>query len=188
MLEETFAASALPPELLAVERAEEATAVASEESVKHPREMTPQEIEARIVVLGFGGSCDQYLEFREILKQELPAGTSVALRGSTVTGVRWEDGAPFDADGPGTSDLDITLIGDEVMNCWDPSGFYIPGLHTKPLCDKEPQIAEGLNPLRKKLEKVAGRPVNFQATNNLVLYARDILFDQPYYMLIEMPA
>ena len=26
------------------------------------------------------------------------------LRGSAVTGVRWQDGAPFDADGPGTSD------------------------------------------------------------------------------------
>jgi hypothetical protein len=32
---------------------------------------------------------------------------------------------------------------------------------------------------------MVGRPVNFQATSNLILFARDVLFDQPYYTLIE---
>ncbi len=32
-----------------------------------------------------------------------------------ITGSRWEDGAPFDAAGPGTSDLDLTFVGGEVL-------------------------------------------------------------------------
>ena len=45
----------------------------------------------------------------------IPPGTTVVLRGSAVTGIRWKDGAPFDADGPGTSDLDLTLVGSDVL-------------------------------------------------------------------------
>jgi hypothetical protein len=29
------------------------------------------------------------------------------------------------------------------------------------------------------------RPVSFQATANMILFARDVLFHQRYYMLIE---
>ena len=42
-----------------------------------------------------------------------------------------------------------------------------------------------LNPLREELQKLAGRPVNFQATSNVILYARDVLFDEPYCMVME---
>ena len=49
------------------------------------------------------------------------------LRGSAVTGTRWRDGAPFDADGPGTSDLDLTLVGDEVIGLFKITGFFVPG-------------------------------------------------------------
>jgi hypothetical protein len=150
-----------------------------------PKEMSDEEIRARIVRLGFGGDGQRFESFCETLREGLPGGTGVALRGSVVTSERWEDGAPFDADGQGTSDLDVTLIGSKVMEYWLEDAFYIPGLHTKPLGDKDPLIAPGLNPLRESLQKLARRPVNFQATSNLVLFTRDVLFSQPYFTLIE---
>lgn len=152
---------------------------------KEPKEMADDEIRARIIRLGFGGDERRFEEFCKRLRAGLPEGTGVALRGSVVTAERWEDGAPFDSKGQGTSDLDVTLIGDKVMEYWMEEAFYIPALHTKPLGDKDPDIAPSLNPLRKALQEIVGRPVNFQATHDLVLYARDVLFDQPYFMLIE---
>lgn len=152
---------------------------------KEAKEMTEQEIRERVLLLGFGGDERLMMAFRKRLEAELPKGTGVALRGSVVTNKRYEDGKPFDADGKGTSDLDVTLIGSKVMEYWKEDGYYIPALHTKPLCDEDPEIAVGLNPLRKALQKLVGRPVNFQATANLVLYARDVLFDEPYFVLTE---
>ncbi|MCA1817403.1 MAG: hypothetical protein LC746_13610 [Acidobacteria bacterium] len=148
-------------------------------------EMTDEEIVARIVRLGFGGDEGRYQKFCETLRASLPEGTGVALRGSVVTATRWEDGAPFDAGGHGTSDLDVTLIGAEVMRCWDEESYYIPALHTKPLGDKDPKCAPTLNPLREELQRVARRPVNIQATANIILFARDVLFGQPYFTIIE---
>ncbi|MDQ6653385.1 MAG: hypothetical protein M3Y84_11650 [Acidobacteriota bacterium] len=152
---------------------------------KDVKDMSDEQIEERIVRLAFDGDALKYREFCAKLKAGLPDGTGVALRGSVVTNKRWEDGKPFDAGGRGTSDLDITLIGDKVMEFWNEDAFYIPGLHTKPLCDKDPSIASALNPLREELQKVAARPVNFQATSNFILYSRDVLFDEPYCMVIE---
>ena len=149
------------------------------------KEMTDDEIRSRIIGLGFGGDAGRFENFCETLRRGLPNGTGVALRGSVVTGERWEDGSPFDADGPNTSDLDVTLVGEEVMNLWSKDAFYIPTLHTKPLGDKDPDIALELDPLRRQLQDLAGRPVNFQATSNLILFGRDVLFDQPYFTIIE---
>lgn len=152
---------------------------------KDPKEMTDEEIRARIIQLGFDRDQTRFETFCEKLQKGLPQGTGVALRGSVITGERWEDGAPFDADGHGTSDLDVTLVGEKVMDYWLEDAFYIPGLHTKPLSDKDCNIAPDLNPLRENLQQVVGRPVNFQATSNLILFARDVLFNQPYFTLIE---
>jgi predicted ATPase len=107
------------------------------------------------------------------------------LRGSAVIGVRWEDGAPFDADGPGTSDLDLTLVGGDMLKLWSDDAFYIPKLHTAPLNDDTPESCPSLVPLRRALCKIAGRAVNIQATASLVQYVRDVLFDQPYFTLID---
>jgi hypothetical protein len=74
------------------------------------------------------------------------------------------------------------------MKYWKEDGFYIPVLHTKPLGDKDPDIAPALNSLRLKLQRMVGRPVNFQATSNFILFARDVIFDQPYFTLIEAEA
>jgi len=147
--------------------------------------MSDEQVEARIVRLAFDGDALRYREFCAKLKAGLPEGTGFALRGSVVTNKRWEDGEPFDAGGRGTSDLDVTLVGDKVMEYWNEDAFYIPLLHTKPLCDEDPGIAPALNSLRQELQKLARRPVNFQATANLILYARDVLLDEPYYTVIE---
>lgn len=149
------------------------------------REMSSEEVRRRIVELGFDGDEARFAKFCAMLTEGLPPHTGVALRGSVVTDERWADGRPFDADGPGTSDLDVALIGSDVMTFWDSNAYYIPLLHTKPLGDKDPDIAPGLNPLRTALQEMVGRPVNFQATANLVLFARDVFMGQPYFVVVE---
>jgi len=151
---------------------------------KDAYEMNEKEIRARIVTLAFGGDERLYIAFYRKLQQGLPEGTGIVLRGSVVTNKRHEDGTPFDSQGKGTSDLDVTLVGNKVMEAWVSDGYYIPGLHTKPLCDKDPNIAPSLNDLRESLQKLVGRPVNFQATSSLVLYGRDVLFGEAYYVVV----
>jgi hypothetical protein len=152
---------------------------------KTPKEMSDAQVHDRIVRLAFDGDSLRFKEFCAKLNAGLPEGTGIVFRGSVITNKRWKDGGPFDEKGRGTSDLDVTLVGDEVMGLWDNGAFYIPALHTKPLCDEDPDIAPALDPLREELQELAGRPVNFQATANLILFARDVLFDEPYFTLIE---
>ena len=152
---------------------------------KDAHEMNEAEVRSRIITLGFGGDERLFIGFYKKLQQSLPEGTGIVLRGSVVTNKRHEDGNPFDSQGVGTSDLDVTLVGSKVMEMWDSGAFYLPGLHTKPLCDADPDIAPNLNPLRESLQKMVGRPVNMQATSSLVLYGRDVLFGEPYYMVVE---
>ena len=152
---------------------------------KDIKNMTEEQVEDRIVRLAFDGDALRFREFIAKLKSGLPEGTGVALRGSVITNKRWEDGEPFDAGGRGSSDLDVTLIGDKVMEFWNDDGYYIPALHTKPLCDEDTSVAPALDPLRQELQKLAARPVNFQATSNFILFSRDVLFDEPYYTAIE---
>jgi hypothetical protein len=151
---------------------------------KDAYEMSENEIRSRIITLAFGGDERLFIAFYRKLQQGLPEGTGIVLRGSVVTNKRHEDGTPFDSQGKSTSDVDVTVVGNEVMEMWDPSAFYIPGLHTKPLCDKDPDIAPGLNPLRESLQQLIGRPVNIQATSSLVLYGRDVLFGEPYFVVV----
>ncbi|MCI0445108.1 hypothetical protein L0152_18105 [bacterium] len=86
---------------------------------KDTDEMTDQEIRNRIIRLGFCADEKLMESFREKIQAGLPPNTGVALRGSVVTNERYEDQSEFDADGPGTSDLDVTLIGDEVIKKWN---------------------------------------------------------------------
>jgi hypothetical protein len=151
---------------------------------KDPHEMSESEIRSRIVTLAFGGDERLFIAFYRKLQQGLPEGTGIVVRGSVVTNKRHEDGTPFDSQGKGTSDIDVTLVGKKVMEAWNESSFYIPGLHTKPLCDKDPDVAPSLNDLRTAVQKLVGRPVNIQATSSLVLYARDVLFGEPYYVVV----
>ncbi len=151
---------------------------------KDAYEMNEGELRSRIITLAFGGDERLFIAFYRKLQQGLPEGTGITLRGSVVTNKRHEDGTPFDSQGQSTSDVDVTLVGSKVMELWSSDAFYIPGLHTKPLCDKDPDIAPTLNPLRESLQKLIGRPVNMQATSSLVLYGRDVLFGEPYFVVV----
>ena len=152
-----------------------------------PAELTETEKRDVVIRLAFGGSRERYDEFCRIVRDAIPPGTGVVLRGSAVTGRRWKDGAPFDADGPGTSDLDLTLVGDEVLGLYKVTGFFVPGVHSRPLSDEDPDIAPDLVPLREKLMGMVGRPVNIQGTRDVVMYLRGELIGQPYHTLIEKP-
>ncbi|HKG21224.1 MAG TPA: hypothetical protein VKC34_04940 [Blastocatellia bacterium] len=155
------------------------------EGEKKDTKLTDEEMRSRVTQLAFGGDERAFQEFCEAVRAGLPEGTGAVLRGSSITGVRWEDGSPFDADGPGTSDLDLTLIGDKVINLYILDGFYIPMVHTKPLSDKDPDIAPDLAPLREKLQQMVRRPVNIQASRDFVMFLRGDLMGQPYLTLIE---
>jgi hypothetical protein len=159
----------------------------AKESPNKNDEISEEEKRRNVIDLAFGGDPERFREFCDVLRAALPEGTGAVLRGSAVTGVRWADGAPFDADGPGTSDLDLTLIGDKVMDHYILDGFYIPKVHSKPLSDKDPDIAPDLLPLRERLQKMVGRPVNIQASRDFVIYLRGDLMGQPYLTLIEKP-
>jgi hypothetical protein len=144
-----------------------------------PRDTTIQ----RVIDLAFRGDRSRYAAFLRELRKVIPDDASVILRGSAVMGTRWADGAAFDADGPGSSDLDVTFVGGGLINRWDE--FYIPGLHTVPLSDEHPNACPEFNALRATLCRIAGRPVNLQATTGLVQFARDVTMDQPWVELIE---
>ena len=146
--------------------------------------MSEGEMRERVIKLAFGGDERRFEEFCRIVQEAVPAGTSVVLRGSSITGKRWKDGTPFDGDGPGTSDLDLTLVGDEILSYYILDGFYLPGVHTKPLSDKDPDIAPDLVPLRERLMAMVKRPVNIQATRDFVMQFRESWFGQPYLTLL----
>ena len=149
--------------------------------------LTEAQKRANVVRLAFDGSEERFEAFLCLIREEIPEGTCVVLRGSAVTGQRWRDGAAFDADGPGTSDLDLTLVGDEVIGLFKMHGFFVPGVHSRPVSDQDLDIAPGLIPLRETLMVMTGRPVNIQASRELVMQVRGDLLDQPYLTLIEKP-
>ena len=138
-----------------------------------------------VIRLAFEGSEQRFGEFCRVIREEIPPGTGVILRGSAVTGVRWKDGAPFDADGPTTSDLDLTLVGDDAIGLFTVTGFFVPGVHSRPLSEVDPDIAPALIPLRETLMVMTGRPVNIQASRTLVVQFRGGLLDQPFLTLVE---
>jgi hypothetical protein len=137
--------------------------------------------------LAFHGQTGLFDEFCRAIEQAVPQGTTVVLRGSAVTGSRWDDGAPFDADGPGTSDLDLTLVGERVIGLFKLTGFFVPGVHSRPLGDDDPDIAPELVPLRRNLVAMVGRPVNIQASREIVMQFRGDMLGQPYLILLEKP-
>ena len=148
----------------------------------------PEEVKRdNVIRLAFGGDEDRYGTFCRILQDFVPPGTTVIMRGSAVTGQRWNDGAPFDADGPGTSDLDVTMVGDGGVLYFIPSGFFVPGVHSRPLSEDDPDIAPDLLPLRKQLMDMVQRPVNLQASRDIVIRFRGDLLDQPYLTLFTKP-
>ena len=158
--------------------------VLSDSAVKE-QDLTEDQKRANVIRLVFGGDAAKYQEFCGIVRHAIPAGVGAVVRGSAVTGMRWRDGAPFDADGPGTSDIDLTLVGGDALKLFRLDGFFVPGVHSRPLSDEEdPDIAPELVPLRKKLIAMVRRPVNIQATADLVMFLRGDLLGQPYLTII----
>jgi hypothetical protein len=149
--------------------------------------LSDHEKRENVVRLAFGGDPNQLDAFCRAIDDVIPPGTIVVLRGSAVTGRRWKDEAPFDADGPGTSDLDLTLVGSGCLLFFKPSGFFLPGIHSRPLSEEDPDIAPDLVPLRKQLMTMVERPVNIQASRDVVLQVRGDLLGQPYLILFEKP-
>jgi len=137
-----------------------------------------------LIRLAFGGSRERFDEFLNIVRRDIPPGTGVVLRGSAITGQRWKDGAPFDADGPGTSDLDLTLVGPAAIGLFTVTGFFVPGVHSRPVSKDDPDIAPSLIPLRETLMAMIGRPVNIQASRDIVIQFRGDLLGQPYLVLV----
>jgi hypothetical protein len=152
------------------------------------QDLTEAQKRDNVIRLVFGGDEARFQQFCQVVRDAIPLGVGAVLRGSAVTGARWKDGAPFDADGPGSSDLDLTLVGREALDMFRLDGFFVPGVHSRPLSDEEdPAIAPELAPLRLKLINMVGRPVNIQATGDLVMFFRGDLLGQPYLTLVARP-
>lgn len=159
------------------------------DEVVKEQELTEDLKRANVIRLVFGGDEQKFNDFITVVRDAIPVGVGAVLRGSAVTGLRWKDGSPFDADGPGTSDMDLTLVGGDALKMFRLDGFFVPGVHSRPLSDKEdPGIAPELVPLRQKLMNMVNRPVNIQATGDLVMFLRGDLLGQPYLTLVARPA
>jgi len=147
--------------------------------------LTEEQKRTNVLRFAFDGNQEKFEEFCRLIRQEIPAGTTVVLRGSAITGRRWKDDAPFDSEGPGTSDLDLTLVGEEAVALFKPTGFFVPGVHSRPVSPDDPDIAPSLIPLREALMVLTGRPVNIQASREVVIRFRGDLLDQPYLTLLD---
>jgi hypothetical protein len=147
--------------------------------------LSQEAIRERVTRLAFGGDPKRFDEFVRLLQEVTPAGAEVILRGSAVTGHKWRSDEPFDADGPGTSDLDVTFVGGSMITLF--REFHIPEIHSVPLSEAHPFASPALGGLRKQLCAMTQRPVNLQATTSLVQFVRDVVMDQPYLVLLKKP-
>ena len=149
--------------------------------------LTDDEKRANVVRLAFGGDASRLDTFCRAVEEVVPGGTTVVLRGSSLTGWRWDRKHRFDEGGPGTSDLDLTLVGDGPLAFFKPTGYFVPGVHSRPLSDDDPDIAPDLVPLRRQLMDMVNRPVNIQASREIVIQLRGDLIGQPYLTLFKKP-
>ena len=151
-------------------------------------ELTDEEKHDNAIRLAFGGDRERFAEFCRELGARIPEGTVAVLGGSSVTGHNYKEGEPFDAEGPGTSDLDITLVGTGAIDYFTLDGFWVPGIHSHPLKDGDENIAPALEPLRQQLQQIAGRPVTIQASQSFYVWIRENLIGQAYLVLAgEVP-
>jgi hypothetical protein len=147
--------------------------------------LTDEEKLGNVLRLAFDGDRGRLDEFCRAIEEVVPPGTTVVLRGSSLTGWRWDHKQPFDGGGPGTSDLDLTLVGDGPLAFFKATGFFVPGVHSRPLSDDDPDIAPDLVPLRQRLMGMVRRPVNIQASREIVIQVRGDLIGQPYLELFK---
>ena len=152
---------------------------------KADSKLTEDEMRDNAIRLAFGGDRERFEEFCRVLAKNIPEKTAAVLGGSSITGHSYDDGSPFDAKGPGTSDIDITLVGPEAIEFFTLEGFWVPGIHSHPVKDGDEEIAPGLKPLRHKLQEIAGgRQVTIQASRDFYYWIRERWLGQPYLTLV----
>jgi hypothetical protein len=152
------------------------------EQQKPDSELTDDEMRANAVRLAFGGDRSKFEEFCRVLEEMIPENTGAVLGGSSVMGHSFE-GDPYDAEGPGSSDLDVYLIGNAAIDYFGLEGFWIPGIHSHPVKDGDEEIAPGLKPLRHRLKAIVGREVTLQASQSFYYWFREKWLGQPYLLL-----
>ncbi len=121
--------------------------------------------------------------FVDVLRRALPDGTTIILRGSAIAGHSYETDAPFDADGPGTSDLDVVVVGEGVVDLWDEDARLVGGVNTLPLGDSTPCAAPALDRARRDAQELVRRPVNIQGMAKWFLDLRGVVQGTPYAVL-----
>ena len=144
----------------------------------------PHELTRGIIQRAFRGDPDLYHRFLATLREHI-GHADIVLRGSAVTGESYRGNQAFDADGPGTSDLDIVLVGRDALQLWLPDAFYVRWVNTIPLSDQTRWVAPGLDPAREAAQALVGRPVNIQAMARWFLALRRIVQRQRHVTLME---
>jgi len=144
----------------------------------------PPELTDAIVKRAFRGDPELYQRFLATLRASI-GDTDIVLRGSAVTGHSYREHEAFDAHGPGSSDLDIVLVGPHAFRHWVPDAFYLAGVNTVPLSDHAPWVAPGLEPARQEAQALVGRPVSIQAMARWFLELRAIIQGQKHVTLTQ---
>lgn len=152
-------------------------------AVLHPPDSADPELLRAAIDRAFDGDTERFGRFARTLQRGVPPGTQLALRGSAIQGYSYRTLAPFDARGPGTSDLDIVLLGSDAMAAWNEDAYFVPGVNTLPLSDESPGLAPGLEPARVAAQAIARRPVAIQAMARWFLDLRSGLQGQPYVVI-----
>ena len=93
--------------------------------------------------------------------------------------------AGYAANGVMVHYLDLTLVGHRILEYYKLTGFFVPGVHSRPVTEGDLHIAPDLLPLREQLMAMVKRPVNIQGTRDWVMYFRGELLGQPYLTLVE---
>ena len=140
---------------------------------------TPEQVTGAIE-RAFGGDPGLLVRFMGTLREALPADAAIVLRGSAVSGHSYTTAEPFDGAGPGTSDLDIVVIGPGAIDLYDPEARLFRGVNTLPLSDHDPWAAPALDPARRQCQEMVGRPVNIQVMARWFLDLRAAVQGQPY--------
>jgi hypothetical protein len=163
-----------------------AAVVAVVDLLRH-RETASADLLPGAIDRAFRGDLALFGRFLASLRAALPDGTGLVLRGSAVVGSSFRSGEPFDAHGPGSSDLDLVVLGQEAMALWSPEAFYFPGVNTLPLYDGARWVAPSLDPIRSAAQEMVGRPVSLQAMVPWFLELRAALQGQPH-LVLDAPA
>ena len=160
------------------------TDLARSRAAARRRRLLPPELTDAIVRRAFRGDPDLYRRFLATLR-ECIGDADIVLRGSAVTGESYRGHEAFDAHGPGSSDLDIVLVGPHAFRHWVPDAFYLAGVNTVPLSDKAPWVAPGLEPARVAAQALVHRPVSIQAMAGWFLRLRAIVQGQRHVTLTD---